>query len=87
MPTTLIDTLLKAPAKIDYGSVVRDDPDKLKVILQSNSNEKSYAQQEAWKSGSHNIFSSATTDTTQSEEEKFEDMKEQLETSGLKKYD
>ena len=36
--------------------------------------------------GSHTIFSSATIDTTQTEEEKFKDMMEQLGT-GLEEYD
>jgi len=75
--------------RIDYGSVARDDPDKLKVVLQINSNAKSSALQEALKEaprGSHTIFSSATIDTTQTEEEKFKDMMEQLGT-GLEEYD
>jgi hypothetical protein len=75
--------------RIDYGSVVRDNPDKIKLSLQINSNAKSNALKEVLKSaprGSHTIFAEAEIDTTETEQEKVEDMLGQFD-AGLAAWD
>jgi hypothetical protein len=75
--------------RIDYGSVARDNPDKIKVSLQINSNAKSTALKEVLKSaprGSHTIFAEAEIDTTETEQDKVEEMLEQLD-AGLAAWD
>ena len=74
---------------IDYGSVARDNPDNLKVVLQINSKTKSSALQEALKNAPHRsytIFAEVEIDTTQNDEERFADMLEQFD-AGLEDYE